>query len=157
MPTVCHEIVVNAPVQRVWDLVTDPQRLADWVTVHRDFPEGEPRALTQQTPFTQTMAAAGQEVDVEWTVVESREGEELVWEGAGPMGSSARTRVTLEDAGGCTRVAYEAGYDLPGGVVGAAVGKVAGGGADGEALESLQRLKALAESEGPTADLDEVA
>ncbi len=35
---------IDAPIQRVWDLVMDPARLGDWVTIHEsvsDLPPGD--------------------------------------------------------------------------------------------------------------------
>ena len=155
MPTVTTSIDLRAPLNRVWDLVTDPQRLPDWVTIHAGFPDGAPAALEQGTTFKQQLKMAGQDVEVTWTVAELREGEELVWDGEGPMGATARARYALKDLGVSppeVRFDYETSYDLPGGPVGKVVGKVAEGGAEDEASKSLDKLKTLVEAEGDTPD-----
>lgn len=151
MPSVTTSIDLHAPVNRVWDVVSDPQRLPDWVTIHAGFPDGAPGALDEGTTFTQQLSMAGQDVEVTWTVERLVEGEELVWAGAGPLGATARTRYALSDAGGgSTRFDYENTYELPGGPIGKVVGKAAEGGAEGEADASLVRLKTLVEAEGDT-------
>ena len=35
MSTVHATIEIDAPMQRVWDTVMDPDHLKDWVTIHR--------------------------------------------------------------------------------------------------------------------------
>jgi uncharacterized protein YndB with AHSA1/START domain len=151
VPTVTTSIDLRAPVNRVWDLVSDPQRLPDWVSIHAGFPDGAPAALEEGTTFKQELRMAGQDVEVTWTVEELKEGESLVWSGEGPMGATARTRYALEDVGdGSTRFDYENTYDLPGGILGKVAGKVAEGGAEGEAETSLEKLKTLVEAEGDT-------
>lgn len=153
MPSVTASIELRAPINRVWEVVTDPQRLPDWVTIHQAFPDGAPAALEQGTSFKQTLRVAGQDVDVTWTVETLREGEELVWQGEGPAGTTARTRYLLQDLGSESpgvRFDYENEYDLPGGVIGKAVGQAAKGQASNESEASLEKLKALIEAEGDT-------
>ena len=155
MPTVTTSIDLRAPINRVWDLVTDPQRLPDWVSIHAGFPDGAPAALEEGTSFKQQLKMGGQDVEVTWTVEQLKEGEELVWSGEGPMGATARTRYALKDLGVSppeVRFEYENSYDLPGGPIGKVVGKVAEGGAEGEAEKSLDKLKTLVEAEGDTPD-----
>lgn len=151
MPTVTTSVDLRAPINRVWDLVTDPQRLPDWVTIHAGFPDGAPASLDEGTTFKQQLKMAGQDVEVTWTVEQLREGEELTWAGEGPMGATATTKYALKDLGGGeTRFDYETSYDLPGGPIGKVVGKVAEGGAEDEASASLDKLKTLVEAEGDT-------
>src|SRR5688572_28221617 len=110
-------IDIAAPLQRVWDLVTDLERLGDWVSIHRDFPEPPPAEVREGTSFQQTLAVAGTPFAVEWTAVEVHG----------------------------TRFAYENEFKLPAGEVGEAASGVVSGYAEREADASLGRLKQLAE------------
>jgi uncharacterized protein YndB with AHSA1/START domain len=63
-------IDIDAPPQRVWDVVTDLERMGEWVSIHRDFPQSPPAEVSQDTSFHQTPAVAGTPFAVEWTAVE---------------------------------------------------------------------------------------
>ncbi len=49
MASVNTSIEIDAPVQRVWDLATDIERLGDWVSIHRGFPTPPPAKVEQGT------------------------------------------------------------------------------------------------------------
>jgi hypothetical protein len=49
MANVRTSIDIEAPVQDVWGLVTD--RLGEWVSIHREFPEPPPQQVEQGTGF----------------------------------------------------------------------------------------------------------
>ena len=51
MASVRTSIDIEAPAQHVWKLVTDLDRLGEWVSIHRDFPEPPPQQLEQGTSF----------------------------------------------------------------------------------------------------------
>jgi uncharacterized protein YndB with AHSA1/START domain len=138
-------IDIAAPLQRVWDLVTDLERLGDWVSIHRDFPEPPPAEVKAGTSFKQTLAVAGTPFAVEWTAVEVHGPQRLSWEGTGPAGATARTTYSLSRENGGTRFAYENEFKLPAGEVGEAASGVVSGAAEREADASLARLKQLAE------------
>jgi len=145
MATVQTSIDIDAPVQRVWELVTDLERLGDWVTIHRDFPGPPPGAVEEGTRFQQTLAVAGTPFAVEWTAVEVDGPKRLSWEGAGPAGATARTTYSLSGENGRTRFDYENEFRLPAGELGEAAGGVVSGYAEREAESSLARLKQIAE------------
>jgi uncharacterized protein YndB with AHSA1/START domain len=145
MAKVQTSIDIAVPPQRVWDLVTDLERLRDWVSIHRDFPEPPPAEVKEGTSFRQTLAVAGTPFAVEWTAVEVDEPQRLSWEGTGPAGTTARTTYSLSGENGGTRFAYENEFKLPAGEVGQAASGVVSGYAESEAHASLARLKQLAE------------
>ncbi len=146
MANVQTSIEIAAPVERVWELVTDLERLDEWVSIHRDFPEPPPTEIEQGTRFRQTLSVAGTPFGVEWVAVEVGAPERLSWEGSGPAGAIARTRYSLTAADGGTRFVYENEFELPAGEIGKAATGVVSGAAEREAGDSLARLKALAES-----------
>lgn len=145
MANVQTSIDIDAPVQRVWELVTDLERLGDWVTIHRDFPDPPPVEVEQGTRFKQTLAVAGTPFAVEWTAVEVNGPERLSWDGAGPAGATAHTTYSLTAENGGTRFDYENEFRLPAGELGEAASGVVSGYAEREAESSLARLKQIAE------------
>jgi uncharacterized protein YndB with AHSA1/START domain len=145
MANVQTSIEIAAPVQRVWELVTDLERLGDWVTIHRDFPDPPPADVKEGTRFQQTLAVAGTPFAVEWTAVEVEGPKRLSWEGAGPAGTTARTTYSLSGEDGGTRFDYENEFMLPAGELGEAASGVVSGYAEREAESSLARLKQIAE------------
>ena len=145
MTHVSTSIDIDAPIQDVWNVATDLDRLGDWVTIHREFPTPPPTEISAGTRFAQTLAVAGTPFAVEWTAAEVDGPHTLAWDGTGPAGTTAHTKYSLAEHDGGTRFTYENDFELPGGEVGAAAGHVVSGRAEREAADSLARLKALAE------------
>ncbi len=148
MAEIEQSIDIAAPPDRVWAVLNDLGRLGEWVEEHRGFPDGPPGALREGVEYRQTLRAAGQDVDIEWTVVEHDEPRRLAFDGSGPAGSSATLRYALEPHGdGATRLAYATSFELPGGPLGGVVGRAAAPGED-DARDTLERLRALVEGGG---------
>ena len=145
MTHVASSIDIDAPVQTVWDVVTDLNRMGEWVSIHREFPVPPPAQVEPGTHFKQTLAVAGTPFSVEWTASEVDGPTTLAWDGVGPAGATARTTYSLTEHDGGTHFAYENEFKLPRGELGAAAGHVVSGRAEHEAQDSLARLKALAE------------
>lgn len=132
----------DAPVERVWELIMDPHRLGEWVSIH-DSVEGAPEGgLEQGSTFTQTLKRLTFEFEVRWKVVEIERPHRARWEGTGPGGSSASVVYELsETAEGGTSFDYTNCFELPGGKLGAAASKVFGAKAASKlARKSLKRL-----------------
>ena len=146
MANVHTSIDIAAPVDQVWNLVTDLKRLDEWVSIHRDFPTPPPADVREGTSFQQTLAVAGTPFAVNWTAVKVDGPQTLAWEGTGPAGTTARTTYTLEAENGGTRFGYDNDFKLPAGKVGEAVSGVVAGQAEREANDSLAKLKQLAEA-----------
>jgi uncharacterized protein YndB with AHSA1/START domain len=146
MANVRSSIDIEASVQHVWGLVTDLNRLGEWVSIHRDFPEPPPEQVEQGTNFRQTLVVGGTSFPVEWTAIDVEGPQRLAWEGAGPAGATARTTYSLTEQEGGTRFEYKNEFRLPAGDIGEAASGVVSGYAAREADESLARLKQLAEA-----------
>ena len=146
MANVQTSIDIAASKHRVWELVTDLERLGDWVSIHRAFPDPPPADVKAGTRFQQTLAVAGTPFDVEWTAVDVRGPEHLSWEGTGPLDTTARTTYSLSGENGSTRFNYENEFKLPAGELGQAASGIISGYAQREAESSLARLKQIAES-----------
>jgi uncharacterized membrane protein len=138
-------IDIDAPPERVYETVTDPGRLGDWVTIHvglKSSPDGE---LREGSELVQRLKLAGRRFDVAWTVAEVSHPRRVVWEGRGPARSRAKVVYEIEADNGATRFHYLNEYRLPGGPIGAAVGRAMKRASSREAERSLERLKALIE------------
>ena len=106
---------VKAEPQELYDVVMDPDRLKDWVSIHQsleDAPEGQ---LRKGSTLTQCLKLAGRRFNVRWTVVENDPCTRVVWEGRGPVASRAQVVYEFEPNGQGTRFLYSNEYKLPGG------------------------------------------
>jgi uncharacterized protein YndB with AHSA1/START domain len=140
-------IEIDAPPERVWEVVMDPQRLPDWVTIHRRLGH-VPTRLKRGSTFEQTLNLRGAHLHVVWTVVDVDPPRRAVWEGQGPAHSRASIVYELRSDGKHgTIFDYTNEFRPPGGPLGAVAGRVLVGGlSQREAQRSLQRLKQLIES-----------
>jgi uncharacterized protein YndB with AHSA1/START domain len=141
------EIEIAATPELVYDLMLDPDRLHEWVTIHRKVnrvDEGRPRTGFE---MDQTLCLRHANFKVHWTLTKADRPNAATWEGRGPAGSYARTAYRLEAVdGGHTRFEYENEFRAPGGLLGAAASRVIVGGVpEREANRSLQNLKSLLE------------
>ena len=144
---IAQSIEIDAPIERVWDLVMDPERLGDWVTIHRsvaDVPDGE---LTTGSRFRQEMRLKGIPLKVRWEVVECRPPRHACWQGKAVAGAEARISYELSEDGTGTRFDYENEFELPAGKAGKLAGRAFNAiSGDREAKRTLARLKALLEN-----------
>jgi carbon monoxide dehydrogenase subunit G len=143
-------IDIAAPPERVYDLVMDPRRLEQWVTIHDLLEQAPDGQLEQGLTLVQRLKLAGRRFTVRWTVVENEQCRRVVWEGDGPVASHARVVYEFEPNSEGTRFSYLNEYRLPGGpfgrLAGSALSRVTAKELDG----SLARLKRIVESEpGP--------
>jgi carbon monoxide dehydrogenase subunit G len=137
-----RSLQLNASPKEVRDLVMDPRRLEDWVSIHKrleDAPDGQ---LQKGSELTQCLKLAGSTFKVTWKVSENSP-EKVVWQGKGPMRSKAKVVYEFEARDGGTCFSYLNEYDLPGGplgrMAGPAVRRVTGGEVE-KSLNNLQKL-----------------
>jgi uncharacterized protein YndB with AHSA1/START domain len=140
-------IEIEAPPEEVWNLVMDPQRLGEWVTIHRELGKVSDSPLKDGSTLEQTLCLRGINFHVRWKVAEADPPQLAVWEGKGPARSRTRTQYRLSDNGnGGTRFDYENHFKAPLGPLGAAASRaLVGGISKREANKTLEQLKALAE------------
>jgi len=136
---------VAAPPKRLYDVIMDPGRLEDWVTIHQNLEGPAPSPLKKGSQLTQCLKLAGKKFKVHWTVVENKPCERVRWEGRGPVASRARVEYRFEPDGEGTDFFYLNEYDLPGGALGRFAGKAVARVTQKELEGSLQRLKSLVE------------
>jgi uncharacterized protein YndB with AHSA1/START domain len=147
MSTVHVETKIDAPVDRVWATVMDPDRLKDWVTIHRALRKVSSRPLRKGSTIDQVLHLRGVSFHVHWTVVELNAPNSAEWEGLGPAHSRARIRYQLSaDGDDATSFEYTNEFHPPGGRLGSVASRViVGEASEREANRSLARLKALLE------------
>jgi carbon monoxide dehydrogenase subunit G len=139
---VSSSIDIAAPPQEVWDVVMDPERLHEWVSIHRGL------GTHGRDHMEQTLCLRGVNFHVKWDLAEADEPRLAIWEGRGPARSRAHTAYRLSTVDGGTRFDYENEFKAPFGPLGAVASRaLVGGVPEREARASLQRLKALLEKE----------
>jgi uncharacterized protein YndB with AHSA1/START domain len=145
---VTASIDIDAPPERVYDAVLDPDHLDEWVTIHRRVNHRDNGPPRKGFEMEQTLCLRHTNFKVHWTLTEAHRPDSATWEGRGPAHSYARTSYRLRSLdGGGTRFEYENEFKPPGGFIGAAASRVLVGGVpQREANRSLQRLKGLIES-----------
>lgn len=146
MSTVTASIQIAATPAEVWKTVMDPERLGDWVTIHRELrhaDDGPPRVGFE---MDQRVHLRGVSLDVHWRLAECEPNRHAVWEGRGPARSKARTEYILKPSGEGTRFDYCNDFRPPLGPIGALASRaLVGGMPEREAIRTLERLRALLE------------
>ena len=147
MSVVTASTHVAAPPEQVWDIVMDPERLGDWVTIHRrliradDPPPGVGYEMDQQIHLR------GVSLRVHWTLVECDRAKLAAWDGRGPARSRARTEYVLTPQDGGTRFDYRNEFHAPLGPLGAIVSRaLVRGMPEREARRTLERLRSYVET-----------
>jgi uncharacterized protein YndB with AHSA1/START domain len=144
MSVVLASIHIQAPPARVWELVMDPARLGDWVSIHRKLIRAEEGRVRAGYRMDQQIHIRGVSVDVHWTLVECEPAKLAVWEGRGPARSRARTEYVLREDGDGTEFDYRNEFHAPLGPIGAVVSRaLVGGIPEREATRTLQKLADL--------------
>jgi uncharacterized protein YndB with AHSA1/START domain len=147
MSAVDVTIHIDAPAEAVWEVVTDADRLEEWVTIHRGLKRSDPGDLEKGYAMEQVLCLRGVKFDVKWKAAEVEHERLLRWEGRGPARSRATTEYRLSERDGATRFEYHNEFKAPLGPLGAVASKaLVGGVPEREANASLERLKALVES-----------
>lgn len=147
MSTVQTDIEIDAPIEQVWETVMDPDRLKDWVTIHRAVKDVSDHPLQQGSTMEQVLHMRGISFRVQWTLVDVSAPNAAQWEGRGPAHSRARIRYELSgNENGRTQFQYTNEFTPPGGRLGSVASRViVGAASEREATNSLSRLKALIE------------
>lgn len=147
MSHVTATIFLPAPPAEVWELVMNPRRLGDWVTIHRRLDHADAGGPHQGYEMEQHICLRGVEFKVSWELVECRPEQLAVWEGHGPARSRARTEYRLAPQDGGTRFDYENEFKAPLGALGAVASRaLVGGLPKREANRSLEKLRELLSS-----------
>jgi carbon monoxide dehydrogenase subunit G len=142
MSQVTTSIAIDAPPERVWDVVMDPHCLHTWVTIHRKLLHCEEGPLHVGYRMDQRICLRGVTVEVHWELVDCEPNRRAVWKGRGPARSRAETEYLLKPAGDGTHFDYHNDFHAPLGPVGAIFSRaLVGGIPQREANRSLDQLK----------------
>ncbi|MDQ1439671.1 MAG: Polyketide cyclase / dehydrase and lipid transport [Acidimicrobiaceae bacterium] len=147
MGKINRSTVVGCPPDRVFAVLSQVERLADFSSMTVDIRNGPGRPVQVGDHFEQVVKVLGKELDTEWEVVEVQAHSLLRFEGTASAGARATLveRLTAEGTG--TRVELDVDYDLPLGILGDAVDAVYLQSKNEEqAEEILGKLKALCET-----------
>ena len=148
MSTVNAKIEIEAPIEQVWETVMNPGRLGDWVTIHKSVRDVSASPLRRGATMDQSIAVRGVTFRVHWTLVAVDAPNSAQWDGLGPAHSRARIGYALSGADARTIFEYTNEFHPPGGRLGDVAGRViVGAASEHEAHRSLEKLKALVESE----------
>jgi hypothetical protein len=129
----------------IYELVMDPARLGDWVTIQEELVEAPERILEKGDRLVQRLKVAGRGFEVSWTVTRADRPTHVEWDGRGPLGTSAKVAYTFAAASGGTEFGYMNEYELPGGAAGRLAGRAVASMAGREAEKTLATLKRLVE------------
>jgi uncharacterized protein YndB with AHSA1/START domain len=145
--TITASIAIAATPKDVWNTVMDPQRLEDWVSIHRRLRHSDEGPARVGYRMDQQLSLRGVSIDVHWRLAECIPYQHATWEGQGPAHSRARTEYKLTaQADGGTRFDYCNEFHVPLGPVGAIVSRaLVGGIPEREATRTLERLRDLLE------------
>ncbi len=135
---------LDAEPNDVREVVMDPERLGDWVSIHQHLEDSPNGQLRKGSELTQCLKLAGRKFKVTWKVTENTP-EKVVWEGKGPMRTTAKVVYEFEARDGGTCFNYLNEYNLPGGAVGRMAGPAVKRVTGGELNKSLENLKKLVE------------
>jgi uncharacterized protein YndB with AHSA1/START domain len=145
MSIVETSIDIDAPIDRVFEFIKDPNRLEDWVTIHRKL--GPVKGEDEGSTIEQTLCLRGAHFKVRWTLTELEAPHRLKYEGKGPARSLALIEDRLSENGsGGTHFEYRNEFKPPLGPLGGVANRVLVGGlSQREAEKSLRRLKEILE------------
>ena len=147
MTLVTASIDIDAPRSEVFAAMLTPERLDEWVTIHRKINDADGGTLHEGYGMEQTLCLRGANFKVKWKLTEFEPDTSATWEGRGPAHSYARTAYKLSDKGDGTHFEYENEFKAPGGFIGKAASRVlVGGQPQKEATQSLKQLKKLLEA-----------
>ncbi|MDP8957208.1 MAG: SRPBCC family protein [Actinomycetota bacterium] len=153
MTRVERTIEIDAPPERVFELLTDLDRLQEWATIAGDAENPPAKPLAQGATWKHKLKVAGVELEGDWNVVAIDPPRLVEYEANRSEGGWLKMRQRVAPAGGGSRVELEVDYELPWGVLGEAVDKlVVERRNDREAEESLQNLKNILEGRQPKHD-----
>lgn len=146
MSEVATSIQIAAPPEAVWAVAMDPERLGDWVTIHRRLDDHTGGELRAGYEMDQSLTLRGVSFHVHWELVEVDVPRHAEWHGRGPARSHAEIEYRLTAHDGGTRFDYRNEFKVPLGTLGALASRaLVGGLSRREADVTLCRLKALVE------------
>ena len=115
-----RDITIKASPEEVWDVLMDPQKLEDWVSIHQKLKRAPNGTLQEGDQLTQSLRLMHKRFDVNWKVEQADKPHKAIWEGHGPLRSKAAVVYELKpDGNGGTCFHYMNEFKAPMGPLGA--------------------------------------
>ena len=147
MSEVKAHIDIDAPIETVWETIMDPQRLGDWVTIHKSVKNASSPPLKAGATMEQSMSVRGVTFKVHWNLAsaERAASRRLAGHRAGPLRGSDPLRTGGNRYRDALHLHNE--FHPPGGKLGMVASRfIVGATSEREAENSLKKLKRLLES-----------
>jgi hypothetical protein len=113
MPTVSASTQTAADPERVWQLVTDLPRFAEWNIMHDAFLGDVPATLGDGVTYKQRVKMMNMPAEFAWKVTSADEPGKLELAGTGPMGIKAVNRLLVEKTGTGSNITFEMEFNGP--------------------------------------------
>src|SRR5436190_4615765 len=111
MPKVSASTHTSTSPDRVWQLIADPARYPDWLTLHEAFAGPAPAHLEEGTEYQQRLTVLSVPVEVAWLVTNARSPQLLESCGDGPMGVKAYSAIRIQRAPAGARITFEIEFE----------------------------------------------
>ena len=119
-----EQIHVDAPIEAVWDLVTDTQRLVEWQSGLVEVKDSTGKLDRVGAGYSPVFRFAGRKLEGHFEVSRIEKPNLLEFKGTSPGGGKATQTLKLDRAGAGTDVSFEMDYELPGGFFGGIADKL---------------------------------
>ena len=113
MPKVSVSASAAAEPQKVWQLLVDLPRAAEWNTMHEGFTGEIPSTITEGATYRQRVKLMGMPAEMAWRVTDAVAAERLEQSGDGPMGVKAKNLISIEPTAGGSKITIENEFNGP--------------------------------------------
>jgi uncharacterized protein YndB with AHSA1/START domain len=113
MPKVTVSTEAAVSPARVWALVVDLPRYAEWMATHDAFIGEVPATLGKGTAYKQRVKLMGMPAEMAWRVTDAEQPARLEVAGDGPMGVKTRNRFVISPAGTGSQITFEMEFSGP--------------------------------------------
>ena len=140
---------INAPIDQVWDLNANCERVPEWnvnVIEVKDCPGRLDRVGAKATTVTRVM---GRKIEGSAETTKADKPHAFAQKLVGAGGAKATVSVTYSEAGDGTDATVELDYDLPMGMFAGIAEKLVGGSIERDLRHSMENFKALCEATVP--------
>jgi len=117
---------IQAPVDRLWELLADPNRLPEWNGAFDRVKDATGRLDEVGSTYTQVMRVAGLELTGDWTITAVDAPHRREFAGSPPGLRRLEGVETFEEVDGATQYTLEMTYTLLGGPVAGALDRLFG-------------------------------
>jgi uncharacterized protein YndB with AHSA1/START domain len=113
MPKVTASTTAPVDPERVWQLVTDLPRFAEWNIMHDAFLGEVPATLGEGVAYKQRVKMMNMPAEFAWRVTAADKPGKLELSGDGPMGIKAVNRFVVEKTDSGSQITFEMEFNGP--------------------------------------------